>query len=67
MQQGGSPSPFDRNLGTKMGAKAANWLVDTLMAGGDYSKPDSATLVGLRGRNYFFSEIQTLKGETDFK
>jgi 6-phosphofructokinase 1 len=22
MQQGGSPSPFDRNLGTKMAAKA---------------------------------------------
>ena len=29
MQQGGSPSPFDRNLGTKMAAKAFKyeWIV----------------------------------------
>ncbi|XP_027489606.1 ATP-dependent 6-phosphofructokinase, muscle type-like [Corapipo altera] len=26
MQQGGSPTPFDRNFGTKMGAKAVAWI-----------------------------------------
>ncbi|KAG8514089.1 ATP-dependent 6-phosphofructokinase, muscle type, partial [Galemys pyrenaicus] len=26
MQQGGSPTPFDRNFATKMGAKAMNWV-----------------------------------------
>uniref|UniRef100_A0A452TIW5 ATP-dependent 6-phosphofructokinase n=1 Tax=Ursus maritimus TaxID=29073 RepID=A0A452TIW5_URSMA len=26
MQQGGSPTPFDRNFATKMGAKAMNWM-----------------------------------------
>ncbi|XP_071855230.1 ATP-dependent 6-phosphofructokinase, muscle type-like isoform X1 [Apostichopus japonicus] len=30
MQQGGSPSVFDRNLGTKLGAKAANFLVHSI-------------------------------------
>ena len=30
IQQGGSPSPFDRNLGTKMAAKAADWLISQL-------------------------------------
>jgi 6-phosphofructokinase len=24
--QGGSPTPFDRNFATKMGAKAMNWM-----------------------------------------
>ncbi|KAF0302782.1 ATP-dependent 6-phosphofructokinase [Amphibalanus amphitrite] len=27
MQQGGSPSPFDRNMATKMAAKCTDWLV----------------------------------------
>ncbi|PIO34539.1 hypothetical protein AB205_0184460, partial [Aquarana catesbeiana] len=26
MQQGGTPTPFDRNFGTKMGAKAVLWM-----------------------------------------
>ncbi|NWQ84247.1 PFKAM protein, partial [Columbina picui] len=26
MQQGGTPTPFDRNFGTKMGAKAVAWI-----------------------------------------
>jgi 6-phosphofructokinase len=27
MQQGGMTSPFDRNLGTELGARATYWLV----------------------------------------
>jgi 6-phosphofructokinase len=27
MQQGGSPSPFDRNLGTELAARATHWII----------------------------------------
>ncbi|XP_010784767.1 ATP-dependent 6-phosphofructokinase, platelet type-like [Notothenia coriiceps] len=30
MQQGGAPSPFDRNFGTKVAAKAVQWISRTL-------------------------------------
>lgn len=30
MQQGGYPSPFDRNVGTKMAAKTVTWLIEQL-------------------------------------
>ncbi|KAG9330445.1 hypothetical protein JZ751_024445 [Albula glossodonta] len=30
MQQGGTPTPFDRNFGTKMGAKSVLWITDKL-------------------------------------
>uniref|UniRef100_A0A672K9Q5 ATP-dependent 6-phosphofructokinase, muscle type-like n=1 Tax=Sinocyclocheilus grahami TaxID=75366 RepID=A0A672K9Q5_SINGR len=30
MQQGGTPTPFDRNFATKMGAKAVLWLTEKL-------------------------------------
>jgi 6-phosphofructokinase 1 len=30
MQQGGVPSPFDRNLGIKFGAKALSFMLDIL-------------------------------------
>ena len=75
MQQGGKPSPFDRNMGTKMASKAFNWLLQQL------NKPDvfdnskskaytkdktSVTLLGLRSRSYQFQPVQDLKNETDF-
>lgn len=73
MQQGGSPSPFDRNFGTKMAAKAAEWLIQQL----DKHKkpdntvkcttPDTAVLLGLVQRQYAFTPVQDLKSETDFK
>jgi hypothetical protein len=28
--QGGAPSPFDRNFGTKVAAKAMQWITTTL-------------------------------------
>ena len=30
MQQGGDPSPFDRNIATKMAAKTVTWLTEQL-------------------------------------
>jgi 6-phosphofructokinase 1 len=73
MQQGGSPSPFDRNLGTKMAAKAADWIMHQLETHSHdsviepCSAPDSAVLLGLLRRQYRFTPVQDLKAETDFK
>lgn len=73
MQQGGSPSPFDRNFGTKMAAKAATWLIQQVK---QYRQPngsinchsaDTAVLLGLIRRNYVFTPVQILKNESDFK
>ncbi|KAH9408733.1 hypothetical protein TYRP_011001 [Tyrophagus putrescentiae] len=81
MQQGASPSPFDRNFGTKLAAKAADWLITQLEAhskpiaeeAGDApimtyncTLPDTAVLLGLVGRQYRFTPVQTLKAQTDF-
>ena len=54
MQQGGYPSPFDRNMATKMALKAYRWIKEqvesnikgdgTMMA----DKKTSAVLLGMR-------------------
>lgn len=68
MQQGGTPTPFDRNFGTKMGVKVYNWLTEKLSS----EKPitaadkDTACLLGLRTRVYQFQPVEDLKSETDF-
>lgn len=73
MQQGGSPTPFDRNMGTKMAAKCVDWLVDQLKKN---KKPDgtihcddcdSACLLGLVGRQYQFTPLCKLVDETNFE
>ena len=45
MQQGGVPSPFDRNFGTKMAAKAVTWLLDQV--------EQNTTKEGKKQRIYF--------------
>lgn len=58
MQQGGSPSVFDRNMGTKMAAKAVNWMTEEMLK---YRRQDgsvfcdeasTAVLLGLQKRVY---------------
>lgn len=66
MQQGGSPSPFDRNLGTKMAAKAADWLIVQLTTGNTAAR-ESVALLGLIRRQYKFTPILDLESETDFR
>lgn len=68
MQQGGNPSPFDRNLGTKMGVKVYNWLIDKLASENPITPADknTACLLGLRTRVYQFQSVEDLKSETDF-
>lgn len=68
MQQGGNPSPFDRNLGTKMGVKVYNWLVHQLSQSRQIGPQDrdTACLLGLRTRIYQFQPVQDLVEESDF-
>ncbi|XP_043082176.1 ATP-dependent 6-phosphofructokinase, platelet type isoform X7 [Puntigrus tetrazona] len=71
MQQGGAPSPFDRNFGTKIAAKAMQWITKKLTE--SYRKgrvfantEDSACLLGMRRRAMVFQPVVQLKDETDF-
>ncbi|XP_055848219.1 ATP-dependent 6-phosphofructokinase isoform X3 [Episyrphus balteatus] len=73
MQQGGSPTPFDRNMGTKMAAKCVDWFIDqfkkntlpdgTIKCEGN----DSACLLGIVRRQYKFTPLADLITETNFE
>jgi 6-phosphofructokinase 1 len=73
MQQGGCPTPFDRNMGTKMAAKAVEWMIDQLKKN---QQPDgsvlantneSAVMIGIVRRQYRYTPLVDLKKETDFE
>ncbi|XP_046383827.1 ATP-dependent 6-phosphofructokinase isoform X2 [Ischnura elegans] len=73
MQQGGSPTPFDRNMGTKMAAKAVEWMIEQLVKN---TQPDgtvmaksleSTAMIGIVRRQYCFTPFEELKAETDFQ
>ncbi|KAM3603658.1 uncharacterized protein V6R79_000221 [Siganus canaliculatus] len=71
MQQGGAPSPFDRNFGTKIAAKAIQWITRTLQdsfKGGRVfaNSEDTACLLGMRRRALVFQPVAQLRDETDF-
>lgn len=72
MQQGGSPSPFDRILGTKWATKCVDFLVKQIEAnktsdGSVYTKsPESATLLGLKKKMSTFTPLQELREQSDF-
>uniref|UniRef100_H2TT43 ATP-dependent 6-phosphofructokinase n=1 Tax=Takifugu rubripes TaxID=31033 RepID=H2TT43_TAKRU len=71
MQQGGAPSPFDRNFGTKISAKAMQWVTrklgETFRQGRVFANSeDSCCLLGMRRRALVFQPVVQLKGETDF-
>ncbi|XP_021373061.1 ATP-dependent 6-phosphofructokinase-like isoform X1 [Mizuhopecten yessoensis] len=73
MQQGGVPSPFDRNYGTKMASKAVDYIIgkieeNTKEDGTVYSNsPDSAVLLGMTKRHLSFTPVQELRAETNFE
>uniref|UniRef100_A0A7N6BIA1 ATP-dependent 6-phosphofructokinase n=1 Tax=Anabas testudineus TaxID=64144 RepID=A0A7N6BIA1_ANATE len=72
MQQGGTPTPFDRNFGTKMGAKSVLWITDKLKQCYRHGRifantPDSACVLGMRKRALTFQPLADLKGDTDFE
>uniref|UniRef100_A0A8C0JCK3 ATP-dependent 6-phosphofructokinase n=1 Tax=Chelonoidis abingdonii TaxID=106734 RepID=A0A8C0JCK3_CHEAB len=71
MQQGGAPSPFDRNFGTKISAKAVQWiskkLRETYRRGKVFANTeDSVCLLGMRRRNLLFQPVVELKDQADF-
>ncbi|XP_061879059.1 ATP-dependent 6-phosphofructokinase, platelet type-like isoform X1 [Entelurus aequoreus] len=71
MQQGGAPSPFDRNFGTKVAAKAVQWITKSLQdayKGGRVfaNSEESACLLGMRRRALVFQPVSKLRDETDF-
>ena len=73
MQQGGSPTPFDRNLGTKMGAKTVEWISrkvkESLQPDGTVcaNTPDSAVLLGVIRRQYKFTPLEEIVSYTNFE
>ena len=73
MQQGGSPTPFDRNMGTKMAAKSVEWMVGQLKqhcredGSINVKSPDTAVMMGIVRRQYKFTPLQDLKGGTNFE
>ncbi|KAM6953812.1 ATP-dependent 6-phosphofructokinase, platelet type isoform 1-T1 [Aplochiton taeniatus] len=71
MQQGGAPSPFDRNFGTKISAKAMQWITkklnETYRQGRVFANTeDTCCLLGMRRRALVFQPVVELKDETDF-
>jgi len=71
MQQGGTPTPFDRNFATKMGAKSVMWLTDKLKECYRHGRifantPDSACVLGMKKRALMFQPLADLKAGTDF-
>ncbi|XP_061834538.1 phosphofructokinase, muscle b [Nerophis lumbriciformis] len=71
MQQGGTPSPFDRNFATKMGIKSVIWLTDKLKECYRHGRvfansKDSACLLGMRKRSLIFQPLVELKEQADF-
>ncbi|XP_020016946.2 ATP-dependent 6-phosphofructokinase, platelet type isoform X1 [Castor canadensis] len=71
MQQGGAPSPFDRNFGTKISARAMEWITMKLKEsqgkGKKFVNDDSICVLGISKRNLLFQPVAELKKETDFE
>lgn len=72
LQQGGAPSPFDRNFGTKLGVKAVQWLsekmTESFRQGRVFANsPNTACVLGLNRRVIAFTPISELKDITDFQ
>ncbi|XP_015226038.1 PREDICTED: ATP-dependent 6-phosphofructokinase, muscle type-like [Cyprinodon variegatus] len=72
MQQGGTPSPFDRNFGTKMGVKSVLWLTEKLKECYRHGRifansKDSACVLGMKKRALVFQPLAELKDETDIE
>ncbi|CAB1330190.1 unnamed protein product, partial [Coregonus sp. 'balchen'] len=69
---GGTPTPFDRNFGTKMGSKAVLWLTEKLKEVYRHGRifantPDSACVLGMKKRALTFQPLAELNEQTDFE
>ncbi|XP_056286167.1 ATP-dependent 6-phosphofructokinase, liver type [Pseudoliparis swirei] len=72
LQQGGAPSPFDRNFGTKLGVRAIQWISERLTENFRQGRvfansPGTACVLGLNKKVISFSPVTELKAVTDFE
>uniref|UniRef100_A0A7N8WIZ5 Phosphofructokinase, liver a n=1 Tax=Mastacembelus armatus TaxID=205130 RepID=A0A7N8WIZ5_9TELE len=72
LQQGGVPSPFDRNFGTKLGVRAIQWISEKLTENYRQGRvfansPNTACVLGLNKKVISFSPVTDLKAITDFQ
>ncbi|XP_040295281.1 ATP-dependent 6-phosphofructokinase, liver type [Bufo bufo] len=72
LQQGGAPTPFDRNYGTKLGVKAMVWISEKLRESYRRGRvfansPDTACVIGLKKKIVAFTSVCELKKVTDFE
>ena len=71
MQQGEAPSPFDRNFGTKISAKAMEWISAKLKGshgtGKKFVSDDSICVLGIQKRDLLFKPVAELRKATDFE
>ncbi|XP_075686061.1 ATP-dependent 6-phosphofructokinase, liver type [Rhinoderma darwinii] len=72
LQQGGAPTPFDRNYGTKLGVKAVLWISEKLRESYRRGRvfansPDTACVIGLKKKVVAFTSVCDLKKVTDFE
>uniref|UniRef100_A0A8C4ZUJ1 ATP-dependent 6-phosphofructokinase n=1 Tax=Gadus morhua TaxID=8049 RepID=A0A8C4ZUJ1_GADMO len=66
MQQGGAPSPFDRNFGTKVAAKAMQWITTTLKETYKEGIDTVSVCVCALAPAMVFRPVAELREETDF-
>jgi 6-phosphofructokinase 1 len=62
LQQGGDPTPFDRNLATRLAKRCVERLIDEAEAGSD-----GALAIGLNDGKVGFSELGTLRRQVNTK
>lgn len=72
LQQGGVPSPFDRNFATKLGVRAVEWIsqqiTESFRQGRVFANSaDTACVLGLNRKVIAFTPVTKLKAETDFE
>uniref|UniRef100_A0A3Q0QW18 6-phosphofructokinase n=1 Tax=Amphilophus citrinellus TaxID=61819 RepID=A0A3Q0QW18_AMPCI len=72
LQQGGAPSPFDRNFGTKLGVRSIDWLSEKLTENYRQGRvfansPETACVIGLNRKVISFTPVTELKEITDFE
>uniref|UniRef100_A0A8B9KS52 6-phosphofructokinase n=1 Tax=Astyanax mexicanus TaxID=7994 RepID=A0A8B9KS52_ASTMX len=67
LQQGGVPTPFDRNFGTKMGVKAVQWLTEKMRETHRQGKAMYTCVIGMNRKVMSFIPVAELKEHTDFE
>ncbi|XP_063243114.1 ATP-dependent 6-phosphofructokinase-like [Bacillus rossius redtenbacheri] len=68
LQEGVSPTPFDRDLAIKLAASAIKWTVEQLEsgAGAGPDSPQTATLTGIVGKEYCHTPVTEIEENADF-